>query len=128
MKNSEIARTTLDRLRNIGIEVHLDDFGTGFSSLSYLHRYQVDTLKIDRSFINGGLDTLDDPKIVESIIFLARSLGLKTIAEGVETREQLEQLRTLGCTAAQGYFFSRPVEATAASMLIATWREVALPA
>jgi EAL domain-containing protein (putative c-di-GMP-specific phosphodiesterase class I) len=91
------------------VELYLDDFGTGFSSLSYLHRYRLDALKIDRSFISriGGIH--NDSPIVGSIISLAKELGMGIIAEGVETDQQATQLIALDCPHAQGYLFSRPL-------------------
>jgi diguanylate cyclase (GGDEF)-like protein/PAS domain S-box-containing protein len=102
---------TIKRIKQLGVKLSIDDFGTGYSSLSYLKRFQVDKLKIDQSFIYG-LDT--DPEnaaIVSAIIQMAKSLGLTTIAEGVETLPTLERLQALGCTEAQGYYFARPMPA-----------------
>ncbi|MGH7555039.1 MAG: EAL domain-containing protein, partial [Longimicrobiales bacterium] len=95
------------------------DFGTGFSSLSYLHRYRLDALKIDQSFIRriGGVH--NDSPIVGSIVNLARELGMGVIAEGVETREQAAQLQALACPHAQGYLFSRPLSAADAQAFLA---------
>jgi diguanylate cyclase (GGDEF)-like protein len=121
MGSKEVATITLSELRRLGIEVELDDFGTGYSSLGYLHRFPVDTLKIDRSFISMSGTDVGNPHIVRTIASLARSLSMKTTAEGVETKEQLDRLRTLGCTNAQGYYLSRPVRATDAAALIAGW-------
>ncbi|MDQ2857266.1 MAG: amino acid permease [Candidatus Eremiobacteraeota bacterium] len=122
MANPELATRTLTELRRLGIEVHLDDFGTGYSSLGYLHRFPVDTLKIDRSFIStSGTKAVGNPEIVKTIASLAASLSMTTTAEGVETPEQLHQLRSLNCTSAQGYYFSRPVDAAAAGAIVAHW-------
>ena len=108
----------LATLRMNGIPVHLDDFGTGYSSLGYLHRFPVHTLKIDQSFVSGAGGGLANPQIVEAVIVLATKLGLGTIAEGIETKEQLDRLRALGCSHGQGYYFSRPMSAAAATDMI----------
>lgn len=122
MRSPDVATVTLTELRRMGIEVHLDDFGTGYSSLSYLQCFPVDTLKIDRSFISMSGSGVGNPEIVQMITSLARSLSLNTTAEGVETQEQLDQLRSLNCANVQGYFLSRPLSAAAAGALIAGWR------
>ena len=101
----------LARLHEMGVRVSLDDFGTGWSSLSYLQRLPVDELKIDRSFICDLAASDTDSSIVEATVALARNLGLTTVAEGVETAETWDQLVRLGCDVAQGYFISRPLPA-----------------
>lgn len=99
----------LCRLRDLGIEMNIDDFGTGYSNLSYLMQMPISTLKIDRSFINPITEDGGNTEIVEIIVMLARNLGMKVIAEGVETAAQVEQLKRLKCEGAQGYYFSKPL-------------------
>ena len=105
----EKAVEMLTRLRDLGIEINIDDFGTGYSNLSYLMQLPISTLKIDRSFISPIKDDGGNTEIVEIIVLLARNLGMKVIAEGVETAAQVEQLRKLDCESAQGYYFSKPM-------------------
>ncbi|WP_416674656.1 EAL domain-containing protein [Egbenema bharatensis] len=118
MENAELAITTLSKLQELGIHLAIDDFGTGYSSLSYLHRFPIDTLKIDRSFISKIDSDGEQLAIVRTIITLAWNLGMDVVAEGVETPKQLAQIRALHCDYAQGYFFCKPVEAEAATQLI----------
>ena len=100
------------------MQFSIDDFGTGFSSLSYLQRFSYDTLKIDRSFIAGMQDKADVSAIVQTIVGLGSRLGMSVVAEGVETVGQFEHLKAMGCPAAQGFWFSKPVEAAKAEKLI----------
>ncbi|NPB08605.1 MAG: bifunctional diguanylate cyclase/phosphodiesterase [Aquificae bacterium] len=109
MENISVAARFLDILRYMGIRVYIDDFGTGFSSLAYLKKLKVYALKIDREFIKDLPEDKEDTEIVKAIILLAKTLGLKTVAEGVETKEQVEFLKELGCDYAQGYYYSRPL-------------------
>lgn len=113
MDNAERTVSVLSQLRNLGIQFSIDDFGTGFSSLSYLHRFPLKTLKIDRSFISRMGQDNDSAAIVQTMMNLARDLGMEVVAEGTETEEHINQLRLLGCGFGQGYFFSRPMEASA---------------
>jgi diguanylate cyclase (GGDEF)-like protein/PAS domain S-box-containing protein len=102
---------SVKRLKQLGVKLSLDDFGTGYSSLSYLKRFDIDKLKIDQSFVRDLATDPDDAAIVRAIIQMARSLNVRTIAEGVETAEILEQLRSFQCDEAQGYHFARPMPA-----------------
>jgi diguanylate cyclase (GGDEF)-like protein/PAS domain S-box-containing protein len=111
MQNAEAAVNTLRALKGKGLHIALDDFGTGYSSLSYLKRFPIDVLKIDRSFIRDIATNPDDASITSAIIAMARSLDLDTVAEGVETEQQLVFLRQQGCRVVQGYYFSKPVPA-----------------
>ncbi len=121
MQDPERSLRTLRELRELGVGVHVDDFGTGYSSLSYLRRLPVTRVKIDRSFVSAdGRDDLVDPVIVGAIISLAQKLDLKVIAEGVETRAQLQALSDLGCDSIQGYYISRPLEGHDAAGFIDT--------
>lgn len=122
------ARQLLDRARALGVEWSLDDFGTGFSSLSFLHQLQVNTVKIDRSFVSAmGADTTG-LAMVRAIVGLAHALGMDVVAEGVETGEQAAQLRAIGCEYAQGFYFSKAVDPATAGRLIAAqpWHHVQL--
>jgi diguanylate cyclase (GGDEF)-like protein/PAS domain S-box-containing protein len=118
MEHSSRTITTLGRLQAMGVSLSIDDFGTGYSSLSYLKRYPVHKLKIDKSFVDGLPADAEDQAIVIAIIGIARGLGFKTVAEGVETKEQWDFLRAHGCDAYQGYYFSKPVEADAITELL----------
>jgi diguanylate cyclase (GGDEF)-like protein/PAS domain S-box-containing protein len=116
MPDPENAIELMNQLKGLGIKISLDDFGTGYSSLSYLHRFPLDSLKIDRSFVSR---IMEDDEIVRTIITLGRNLGLRVIAEGIETIEQVAKLRELGCEFGQGYYFSVPVNAQEATDLLA---------
>ena len=118
MDHGEQALQILGELRALGVQFSIDDFGTGFSSLSYLQRFSYDTLKIDRSFIAGMQDKADVSAIVQTIVGLGSRLGMSVVAEGVETVGQFERLKAMGCPAAQGFWFSKPVEAAKAEKLI----------
>jgi diguanylate cyclase (GGDEF)-like protein/PAS domain S-box-containing protein len=111
MDNIDSATSMLRQLRDIGVQLAIDDFGTGYSSLSYLHKFPIDTLKIDRSFVTRMAENPENIEIVRTIILLAQVLGMDVIAEGVETKEQLKILRDLKCEYGQGYYFSRPATA-----------------
>jgi EAL domain-containing protein (putative c-di-GMP-specific phosphodiesterase class I) len=118
MENAEDTIRTLCELKNMGIRLSIDDFGTGYSSLSYLKRFPIDTLKIDQSFVKDITTDEDDNEIASTIIAMAHNLRLKVIAEGVETKAQLDILKSKNCDQVQGYFFSRPlVEADLCQLL-----------
>jgi diguanylate cyclase (GGDEF)-like protein/PAS domain S-box-containing protein len=118
------AQFTLRRVQAMGIQWSLDDFGTGYSSLAYLHRLKVDTVKVDRSFVNRIGSEEGGSEMVRAIVALAHNLEMDVVAEGVETLHQLEHLRSLGCEMAQGFFFSKPVPAAEAGRLVSAqpWR------
>jgi diguanylate cyclase (GGDEF)-like protein/PAS domain S-box-containing protein len=119
MENIETATEMLRQLRALGVQLAIDDFGTGYSSLSYLHRFPIDTLKIDRSFVTRMSENNENTEIVRTVVVLAQNLGMDVVAEGVETNEQLVLLRKLGCENGQGYFFSKPVNSDGAKKIIA---------
>lgn len=124
IENPENAAATLRQLKDLGMRISLDDFGTGYSSLSYLHRFPIDTIKIDRSFVNR-LNVSKNSEIVRAIITLASNLGMEVIAEGVETEEQIARLTGMHCGYVQGYMFSKPLPADAVrELLTATWPKV----
>lgn len=104
-----LALNWLNAVRAQGFRIYIDDFGTGYSSLSYLKRFPVDTVKIDKSFVRDMGTNSNDRSLVEAIIAMAHSLGLRVVAEGVENLAQLELLRLMNCHCIQGYHFSRPV-------------------
>jgi len=103
--------TPLFALRNLGVRLATDDFGTGYSSLSYLSRFPIDSLKIDRSFVQGMTTAADDVTIITAVIGMGRNLKHCVVAEGVETAEQLAMLKSLSCDEGQGYYLSSPMEA-----------------
>lgn len=118
MENAEITTAMLRQLRSLGVQLSIDDFGTGYSSLSYLHRLPVNNLKIDRSFVSQMRPNNENSEIVRTIITLARNLSMEVVAEGIETEDQLGQLKALACDYGQGYLLSKPVTAEAASALL----------
>ncbi len=118
MQNAATASAVFEQLRSRGIQLCIDDFGTGYSSLSYLHRFPIDTLKIDRSFVSGRDGEGSSLELIQTIVALSRILGLEAVAEGVETDEQLAMVRQLGSSFAQGYGISVPLAADAAQQLI----------
>src|SRR5687767_2679569 len=129
MENVDTATDMLRQLRSLGVQLAIDDFGTGYSSLSYLHRFPIDTLKIDRSFVTRMSENNENTEIVRTIVVLAQNLGMDVVAEGVETNEQLVLLQKLGCENGQGYLFSKPCNADGAEKIIAeTYGALSSPA
>src|SRR5690606_4936269 len=120
MDQHDEVMTTIHQLRDAGIRFAMDDFGTGYSSLNYLKRFPFDTLKLDKTFIEGVNVSRRDTAIVQSVLALGRAFGLRTIAEGVETQTQLQFLLAHGCEQAQGYLFSAPLSADALAQLLAS--------
>jgi diguanylate cyclase (GGDEF)-like protein/PAS domain S-box-containing protein len=118
MHDADRVTATLGELKQMGLELAIDDFGTGYSSLNYLKRFPIDRLKIDQSFVRDIPSDGEDAAIISAIIGLTRNLGLRTIAEGVETHEQLEFLRGQGCDEVQGYLLSRPLAPLACAQLL----------
>ncbi len=127
MRDPEQAITKLHELKSMGVQISIDDFGTGYSSLNYLKRFPIDTLKIDKSFVTEINSDPEDAAIVNSIITLAHALKLNVIAEGVETEEQLEYLRALGCDEVQGFLFSKALSVDELTKLLAERRRVGAP-
>jgi diguanylate cyclase (GGDEF)-like protein len=123
MDRGEKTIELLSHIKQQKIQLSIDDFGTGYSCLSYLHRFPIDNLKIDRSFVNLINAEGENHQIVKTIITLAHSLGIKAIAEAVETPEQLAQLKKLGCDEAQGYLFAKPLDLQKAESIIAKYSE-----
>ncbi|GBC61869.1 GGDEF domain-containing response regulator [Desulfonema ishimotonii] len=110
MNDTEAARAVFDRLKKTGIRLAVDDFGTGYSSLSYLHRFPFDTLKIDRSFVSKLQEKNNrHSRILQAIMALAAHLDMEVIAEGIETEQQLQRLRSMNCPCGQGFYFSKPL-------------------
>ncbi len=118
MESGNMTQEILNEFRRMGIRIAIDDFGTGYSSLSYLQQFQLDELKIDRSFIKDIARNPNDASITRAIILMAHSLGLEIVAEGIETEAQKEFIREHGCRFAQGYLYSRPVTADQISKML----------
>jgi EAL domain-containing protein (putative c-di-GMP-specific phosphodiesterase class I) len=128
MQDRDAAASTLWQLKALGVRIAIDDFGTGYSSLAYLRRFPIDMLKVAREFVGGlGRDANDDA-ITRAIVDLAGTLGMLTIAEGIETTQQQEHVAALGCDLAQGYLYSRPVDADVVMDLVAStvWTDLPL--
>jgi EAL domain-containing protein (putative c-di-GMP-specific phosphodiesterase class I) len=119
MANNEATLVALHQLRSLGVRISMDDFGTGYSSLSYLRSFPFDKIKIDQSFVRDLAERPDSIAIIRAVAALGHSFGMTTTAEGVETQEQLDKMRSEGCNEVQGYFFSRPVPASQIAKLLA---------
>jgi EAL domain-containing protein (putative c-di-GMP-specific phosphodiesterase class I) len=111
MQDWKSTAETLRALKSLGVRIALDDFGTGYSSLSYMKRFPIDTLKIDQSFVRDMTTDSDDASIVSAVINMGRSLNMRVVAEGVQTRDQLDFLKDRQCPEGQGYYFGPPVPA-----------------
>jgi EAL domain-containing protein (putative c-di-GMP-specific phosphodiesterase class I) len=118
MHQPETAAAALRKFKAMGVSIAIDDFGTGYSSLSYLHKFPIDTLKIDRSFMNGLEERSENFEIVSSIVHMAQRLNMVVVAEGIETPLQVEILEDLGCRLGQGYLFARPATENEAAQLL----------
>ena len=123
MENMELANLTLLKLKINNHAIYMDDFGTGFSSLSYLHHFPIDILKIDKSFVEWMFVDEHSKEIVRTIIGLAHNLDMSVVAEGVETKEHLDILKKFNCDFGQGYYFSRPVDRETAERLLCSCDE-----
>ena len=111
MEDLSGAREVMKKLNRLGVRLAIDDFGTGHSSLAYLKQFPVQEVKVDRTFVQGVAESPVDSAIVRAVIDLANAMGISTVAEGVETEEQVSGLQQLGCQVAQGFYFSQPLTA-----------------
>jgi len=127
MEDPERTAPLLRALQELDVRLSIDDFGTGYSSLNHLHRFSVDTLKIDRYFVSNMEVNERNLNIVRTIISLAHNMGMKVVAEGTETKAQVKLLHNMKCDCVQGYFFSRPIEAAAVEFLLAANPEFRIP-
>jgi diguanylate cyclase (GGDEF)-like protein len=123
MNNNEATLAALHQLRDLGVRISMDDFGTGYSSLSYLRSFPFDKIKIDQSFVRDLAERPDSIAIIRAVTGLGQSYGITTTAEGVETQEQLDQMRAEGCSEVQGYFYSKPVPASEIAQLLIGFRK-----
>jgi EAL domain-containing protein (putative c-di-GMP-specific phosphodiesterase class I) len=128
IRDDEMALEVLHQLRALGVRIALDDFGTGYSSLSYLQRFPFDKIKIDRSFVRDIASAVASSSIVEAVVNIAAASNMTTTAEGVETEQQRELLRVLGCTEMQGYLFSPAIPAVEIRQLLRSHRSRAVSA
>ncbi|MEA2590111.1 MAG: c-di-GMP phosphodiesterase, partial [Actinomycetota bacterium] len=110
MRDAEATVAVLTALKALGVRIAIDDFGTGYSSLAYLRQFPVDSLKIDRSFINAIADSPAAGELIQSLVHLGKALGLETLAEGIEHRDQFDHLQDVGCDSGQGFMFARPLD------------------
>ena len=122
MENPERAIEALRECRIKGLSIAIDDFGTGYSSLGYLHKFPIDTLKIDRSFVMAMHDDQRSMKIIQSVLRLAEQLRIPVVAEGIETKRDSAVLKDLGCEFGQGYLFAKPLSIKDADELIGSWK------
>lgn len=118
IRDAAFSASLLQKLRDLGVAIHMDDFGTGYSSLSCLHQFPLDTIKIDRSFVRNIAQRREYSAVINAIVNLARNLGISLVAEGIETEDQLTLLQALECDKGQGFYFGRPMDATAAEAFI----------
>ena len=123
MANPKQAADILTSMKQMGLLITVDDFGTGYSSLAHLNRLPIDAIKIDKSFVMKMATEAQDAVIVRSMIHLAHNLNLKVVAEGVENRQTMDMLRTMGCDMAQGYYISHPRPAAELPRRLQDWRE-----
>ncbi|HLI74509.1 MAG TPA: EAL domain-containing protein [Acidimicrobiales bacterium] len=121
MRDTDATVRRLKMLKDLGVRVAIDDFGTGYSSLAYLRRFPVDALKIDRSFVSGMIDSTESVALIHTLVQLGRTLGIETLAEGIEESWQLERLQLEHCDQGQGFLFARPLEPGAVEELVADW-------
>ena len=110
IEDTEIAKTILGELRAYGFSISIDDFGTGYSCLNIIQDMPIDIIKIDKAFIKKADLTRKKPNLIEDILFIAKHIGVRTIAEGAETKEQVDFLNMLGCDMIQGYYYSKPIK------------------
>jgi EAL domain-containing protein (putative c-di-GMP-specific phosphodiesterase class I) len=123
MHNNDATLAALHQLRSLGVRISMDDFGTGYSSLSYLRSFPFDKIKIDQTFVRDLIEKPDCIAIIRAVAALGHSFGMTTTAEGVETQEQLNQMRAEGCTEVQGYFYSKPMPASEIAQLLSSFQK-----
>jgi EAL domain-containing protein (putative c-di-GMP-specific phosphodiesterase class I) len=109
MRDATTSAQQLHALKKLGVRIAIDDFGTGYSSMAYLQQFPVDALKIDRSFISGIANSPESPALIHTLVQLGKTLGIETLAEGIEEHSQLQQLQREQCDSGQGYLFARPL-------------------